>query len=110
MITRIWHGWTSASDADAYERLLRETVFPGIAARGIGGYRGAHLLRRYDGDEIEFVTIMWFDSIDAVRTFAGDNHELAVVPEAARRLLVRFEERSRHYETRISPQAGRNLL
>jgi len=103
VITRIWHGWTSASNADAYEQLLRDTVFPGIAARDISGYRGAHLLRRHDGDDIEFVTILWCDSIEAVRTFAGDNHELAVVPEAARRLLLRFDERSRHYETRVSP-------
>jgi len=103
MITRIWRGWTAPSDADAYERLLRDTVLSGIAARGIPGYNGAHLLRRHDGDEIEFVTILWFESIDAVRTFAGDDHELAIVPEAAQRLLRRFDERSRHYEMRLSP-------
>lgn len=101
MITRMWRGWTTPSDADAYESLLRESIFPGIAGRGIEGYRGAHLLRRYDGDEIEFVTILWFDSIEAVRVFAGEDHEVAVVPQAAQELLVRFDERSRHYEQRI---------
>ena len=102
-IKRIWHGWTSPGDADAYEELLRTMVLPGIADRGIDGYQGAHLLRRHDGEEIEFVTILWFDSIDAVRVFAGDNHEQAVVPDEAQRLLVRFDDRSRHYETRIQP-------
>ena len=103
MITRTWRGWTTPSNADAYETLLRETILPGIAGRGIDGYHGAHLLRRHDGDEIEFVTILWFDSIDAVRMFAGDDHETAVVPDAARQLLTRFDERSRHHETRIEP-------
>ncbi len=103
MITRIWRGWTAPSNADAYEALLRDGILPGIANRGIEGYRGAHLLRRFDGDDIEFVTILWFDSIEAVRVFAGDDHEAAVVPQAARKLLLRFDERSRHYETRIEP-------
>ena len=104
MITRIWRGWTTAGDADAYEALLREEILPGIAGREIEGYRGAHLLRRHDGDEFEFATILWFDSVDAVRTFAGEDHEVAVVPQAARKLLVRFDEHSLHYETRISPE------
>ena len=103
MITRIWRGWTSPSNADAFESLLRESILPSIAGRGIEGYQGAHLLRRYDGDEIEFVTILWFDSIDAVRVFAGKDHEVAVVPQAAQKLLLRFDEHSRHYETRIEP-------
>ena len=103
MITRVWRGWTSPSDADSYEALLRDSILPGIASRGIEGYRGAHLLRRHDGDEIEFVTVLWFDSIEAIRVFAGEDHEMAVVPQTARRLLSRFDERSRHYETRIEP-------
>ena len=103
MITRMWRGWTTPSNADAYETLLRETILPGIAARGIDGYQGAHLLRRHDGEEMEFVTMLWFDSIEAVRAFAGNDHSVAVVPDAARRLLTRFDERSQHYETRIEP-------
>ncbi len=72
MITRIWRGWTSPSNADAFESLLRGSILPGIAGRGIEGYRGAHLLRRSDADEIEFVTILWFDSIDELfNQFAG---------------------------------------
>lgn len=99
MITRIWHGWTTAQNADAYERLLRTEIFEGIAARRIDGFRGIDLLRRAQGEEVEFVTIMWFDSLAAIRAFAGEDYEAAVVPPAARALLRRFDSRSAHYET-----------
>jgi hypothetical protein len=100
MIARIWHGWTSPSNADAYESLLRTEIFVGIKDRHLAGYRGIHLFRRNVGDEVEFVTLMWFDSIDAVRVFAGDDYEAAVVPPKARTLLSRFDARSQHYEVR----------
>jgi len=103
MISRVWHGWTSRESADAYERLLRTEIFTGIAKRSIRGYRGIHLLRRDVEDGVEFVTIMWFDSLDAVRAFAGEDHEVAVVPHEARRLLSRFESRSAHYEVIAAP-------
>lgn len=97
MICRIWHGWTVPANADAYERLLRTEIFHGIEGRGIDGFRGIQLLRRDAGAEVEFITLMWFDSLDAVRAFAGEDHEIAVVPPAARALLARFDERSAHY-------------
>jgi heme-degrading monooxygenase HmoA len=100
MICRIWHGWTSPADADAYERLLRSEIFQGIAARDIPGYRGIELLRRPVADMVEFVTLMWFDSVDAVHAFAGADYEVAVVPAAARALLQRFDVRSAHYDVR----------
>ena len=100
MICRIWHGWTSPADADSYERLLRSEIFHGIADRGIQGYQGIELLRRPTADAVEFVTLMWFDSLDAVRAFAGPDYEAAVVPAAARALLKRFDQRSAHYEVR----------
>ncbi|HEU0054692.1 MAG TPA: hypothetical protein VFQ39_16010 [Longimicrobium sp.] len=100
MISRIWHGWTAPENADAYETLLRTEIFHAIGGRRIEGYRGIQLLRRDAGGEVEFVTIMWFDSIDAVRAFAGDDHEAAVVPPAARALLSRFDARSAHYDVR----------
>jgi len=102
-VARIWRGWTTPENADAYDALLRETILPGIAGRGIEGYQGAHMLRRVDGDEIEFVTILWFDTVEAVRAFAGEEHRTAVVPADARALLTQFEKRSRHYETRTAP-------
>jgi heme-degrading monooxygenase HmoA len=97
MITRIWHGWTSPENADAYEELLRSEVLPGI--HRVAGYRGAHLLRRAAGEEVEFVTLTYFDDLDAVRAFAGEDYEVAVVPAEARKLLAHFDERSAHYET-----------
>ena len=101
MIARIWHGWTRQENADAYEALLREEIFGGIAARKIPGYLGIRLLRRSDdGGEEEFVTIMWFDSWQAVKQFAGDDFEQAVVPPKAQALLARFDRRSQHYEVR----------
>lgn len=101
MICRLWHGWTTPANADAYEQLLREEVFVGIASRGIAGYRGIELLRRATDDEVEFATLMWFESLDDVRKFAGEDHETAVVPEAARRILRRFDATSTHYEVRV---------
>jgi antibiotic biosynthesis monooxygenase (ABM) superfamily enzyme len=100
MIARIWHGWTTVARAEAYEELLREEIFVGIRNRGIKGFRHLQLLRRAAGNEIEFITIMKFDSLDAVREFAGPDYEAAVVPPQAQALLSRFDRRSQHYEVR----------
>lgn len=100
MISRIWHGWTTLGNAEAYEALLNEEIFAGIQGRRIRGFRGIQLLRRRVGEEIEFVTVMVFESLDAVREFAGDDYEAAVVPAKARAVLSRFDERSQHYEIR----------
>lgn len=100
MIGRIWHGYTTHANADAYEALLRSEIFIGIQDCLIDGYRGIQLFRRTLGDEVEFITIMWFDTIEAVQAFAGDDYETAVVPPKARELLARFDARSQHYEVR----------
>jgi hypothetical protein len=100
MISRIWHGWTTPGNADKYEALLKEEIFVGIQGRRILGLKGIQLLRRETGQEVEFVTIMLFHSLDAVREFAGEDYAIAVVPEKARALLSRFDERSQHYEIR----------
>jgi len=104
MIIRLWHGWTTKANAHAYERLLTGTVLPGIAAKGIQGYRGVELLRREAGSEVEFITLLRFESMDAVRQLAGDDVGKAYVPEPARTLLERFDERATHYELRESGQ------
>jgi hypothetical protein len=101
MISRIWHGYTTPANADAYESLLQREIFVGIRNRDIQGYRGIQLLRRETPDGVEFITIMWFESIESVRLFAGDEYEKAVVPDGARVLLSRFDERSQHYELRV---------
>jgi antibiotic biosynthesis monooxygenase (ABM) superfamily enzyme len=100
MISRVWHGWTTPKNADAYEELLKREIFTGIKNRQIAGYREIHLFRRNLGKEVEFVTVMWFDSMEAVRTFAGEDYEAAVVPPKARALLSRFDVRSQHYEVK----------
>jgi heme-degrading monooxygenase HmoA len=100
MIVRIWHGWTTPGNADQYEALLREEIFVGIHNRHIRGFKGIQLLRREVGGEVEFVTIMSFDSLEAVREFAGEDYEAAVVPAKARAVLSHFDERSQHYEIR----------
>jgi len=104
MISRIWHGWTTPENAAAYQSLLLDEVLPGIRDRRIDGLRGEHLLRRDLGDEVEFITILWFESMDAIRAFAGEDYETAVVPPKARALLSRFDARSAHYETLLAPE------
>ena len=101
LIARIWHGWTTVENADKYESLLKEEIFPGIDAKKVAGYREIQLLRRPAQDnELEFITIMWFDSWEAVKAFAGEDYERAYVPQKAREVLKRFDERSQHYEIR----------
>ena len=100
MIGRVWHGWTAPDQADAYEALLKAEIFPGIFAKQVEGFKRIELFRRDVGDEVEFVTIMWFTSWEAVKAFAGEDYETAYVPAAARAVLRRFDARSRHYEVR----------
>jgi antibiotic biosynthesis monooxygenase (ABM) superfamily enzyme len=105
MIVRIWHGWTKPENADAYEALLQSEIFVGIRNRQMVGFRGIQLFRRNIDHEVEFITMMRFDSFEAVRVFAGEDHEVAVVPPEARVLLSRFDERSQHYEIKAEIQA-----
>lgn len=102
MIARIWHGYTVPENAGAYEQLLKTEIFPGIAAKKVKGYRGIRLLRRALDGEVEFITIMFFDSLDDVVAFAGPDYETAYVPEKARAVLKRFDTASQHYELRES--------
>lgn len=96
MIARLWHGWTKPQNADKYEELLRATILPGI--HRVGGYKGAWLMRRNTGDEVEFITLTLWESWEAVREFAGDSQTHPVVPEEAQRLLSRFDEDAVHYD------------
>jgi heme-degrading monooxygenase HmoA len=96
VIARLWHGWTAPENAAAYEDFLCTTMFPSM--HRVDGFRGVDLLRRDDGEEVAFITISRFDSLDAVREFAGDDYEVAVIEPEARALLSRFDGRSAHYE------------
>lgn len=95
MIARIWHGWTEPQNADAYHQLLKTNILPGI--HRVKGYRGAYLLRRESGSEVEFITITMWENIEAVREFSGPEGH-AVVPPEAQRLLKRYDPASEHYD------------
>jgi heme-degrading monooxygenase HmoA len=99
VIARLWRGWTTLENADAYEDFLRTKMFPSI--HRVPGFLGADLLRRDLDGEVAFVTITRFDSLEAVRAFAGEDYEQAVVEPEARSLLSRLDERSEHYEVVI---------
>ncbi len=101
MIVRIWHGWTTPANAPLYETLLKEEIFKGIRGRDIPGFLGIELLMRRGNKEVEFVTLMRFESLDAVRHFAGADYEVAVVPPEARKLLSRFDARAQHYDLAV---------
>jgi hypothetical protein len=98
MICRLWRGWTTPDNAEAYERIVRGEVIPGIEARKIPGFRHIDLMKRAAGDEVEFQTLMWFDSLDAVKAFMGEDYSVSHVPDAALAVLKRFDERAAHYE------------
>ena len=100
MIARIWHGYTSKENADAYEHMLKTEIFSGIEQRKIKGFENIQLLRREIKNETEFITVMWFDSLDSVKQFAGTDYEKAVIYPEAIPLLLRYDERSQHYEVR----------
>lgn len=109
MIGRIWHGWTTPENADIYETLLETEIFPGIFAKEIDGLERIELFRRelgseHDG-EVEFATIMWFASLDAVKAFKGKDYATAYVPDAARKVLKRYDTESQHYEVRTQRKA-----
>jgi hypothetical protein len=97
----MWRGWTAPENADAYERFLLDELFPSM--REIPGFRGADVLRRRDGDEVAFVTLTRFDSLDAVRAFAGEDFEVPVLEPTALALLCRHDERAVHYDTASLP-------
>jgi len=98
MIARIWHGYTTPANADDYEKLLKQEVFPSIEEKQVKGYIGIQLLKRQLETEVEFTTIMFFEKLESVKLFAGESYELAYVPAKAQELLYRFEESSIHCE------------
>jgi len=96
MIARVWRGYSKPEHADAYEAMLKPETLPGIGK--VPGYRGSYLLRRDTGGEVEFVTILLWDSLDAVRAVAGPDYENAVVPQERRKHLARYDAKAAHYE------------
>ncbi len=105
-VKRVWHGWTTHDNADAYRNLLHDDVFPGIEAKKIPGYRSIELLRRDHDDEVEFITIMTFDSLKNVIDFQGEDYARSYVPAAAQEVLSRWDQDSHHYTVVETRQYG----
>ena len=97
-IKRIWHGWTDPENADRYRNLLHDEILPGIEAKGIPGYLSIELLQRDHGDEVEFITIMTFESLQNVIDFQGEDYARCYVPESAQKVLKRWDSMASHYE------------
>ena len=100
MIARIWHGWTTPENADDYYQTLTSEVIPGIEAMDIEGLRKINVLRKDRADEVEFITIMYFDSLKSIKNFAGEDYETAHVPKTAQLLLKKWDKQSQHYEVK----------
>jgi antibiotic biosynthesis monooxygenase (ABM) superfamily enzyme len=97
-VCRLWRGWTTPENAETYERIVRGDVIPGIEARQIPGFRHIDLMKCDLGEEVEFQTLMWFDSLDAIKAFMSEDYSVSHVPAAARAVLSRFDERAAHFE------------
>lgn len=110
MIARVWHGYTTPENADAYQDVLVNTVMPGVAAKGMTGYLGYHSLRNDafvgpDGEqEVQFITITWFETEDQITQFVGDDTKVSHVPDVARAVLKRWDERVEHYRAVAMPE------
>jgi len=96
VIARVWHGFTKPEHADAYEAMLKPELLPGIG--GVKGYLGSYLLRRNVGNEVEFITVIHWESLDAIRAVAGADYETAVIPEERRKYLSHYDAKATHYE------------
>ena len=100
MVARIWKGYTSFENADAYENFLKTEFMPAVEKKNIPGYKKFQLLKKEDKDEVSFMTIMWFENIEQIKAFAGEDYEKAVVHPKAQALLKRYDSHSGHFELR----------
>jgi len=100
MIARLWRGWTTFENADAYEKLLRERVMPGL--KHIHGYAGGYIFRHNGNEDVEFVVLNLFESLEAVKAFAGPDYAVPVFEPEARQLLSKVEPIAHHYDVRMS--------
>lgn len=99
-VARIWRGWTTVENADAYQAVAENEVFPAIIQRDIPGLLGAQLMRADDvvDGEVEFTTIIWFESLASVKDFMGEDYRRAHMPDHARAVLKRFEAEASHFD------------
>ena len=104
MIARVWHGYTKPEHADAYQAMLKPELLPGISK--VKGYQGSYPLRRNTGAEVEFITILLWDSIDSIRAVSGEDYKTAVIPEERRKYLAHFDAKAMHYEVAATHGLG----
>lgn len=96
MVARIWHGYTSKENADAYEQLVTTKIFRDIENKTGDGFEGVQLLKREIPEEVEFTTMIWFQDLETIKRLTGEDYETAYIPEEARRLLLRFDQKVIH--------------
>lgn len=97
-IIRTWKGWTTLENAPIYEDMLINEVFPAVKQKGVVGLEKVSISVQNKKNEVEFFLILQFDSLDSVKSFAGENYEIAYIPENAKRVLLRYEKTAQHYE------------
>jgi heme-degrading monooxygenase HmoA len=107
MVVRSWRGYTSTSNADAYRRHLLENVRPKLEE--LAGFRGVYLLSRKVMGEVEYSVLTIWESMDAIRAFAGDDPSRAVVEPEAQAALLRFDTEVTHYQVLASPGLPESL-
>jgi heme-degrading monooxygenase HmoA len=98
VICRLWRGIATNENAPRYEKIVRTQVIPDIEARAIPGFIHIDLARRSVPDGVEFLTIMWFDSLESVKRFVGEDYERAHVPAEAQAVLSTFDQRAAHFD------------
>ena len=97
-IKRIWHGWTTKDNADKYQAILHEEVMPSIDAKKLPGYQKIEILRIELETEVEFITIMTFESLQNVIALQSENYKKCYVPDVAQKVLKRWDLEVPHYE------------
>jgi heme-degrading monooxygenase HmoA len=102
MIARVWLAQTTHAQADDYVEHLRTEVLP--RTRTVDGYLGTRLLRRATPGAVEIVVVTFWRSVEAIRGFAGDDLEGAVIADEAAALLTQFDRRVRHYEVAVQDE------
>jgi len=96
-IIRTWKGWTLLENAQTYEDMLTKKVFPSVKQRGVDGLEKVNVSTAQHRDEVEFLIVLQFESLDAVKQFAGEDYEKAFIPDYAKQVLTRYDDTAEHF-------------